>query len=50
MVFMKLSTEIVNFIVPVSGIRPRVGPVWPYSENVLNVRKSSQISLQWEIN
>ena len=27
----------------VRGSGPRAGPIWPYSENVLNLRKSSSL-------
>ena len=34
----------------VRGSGPRAGPIWPYSENVLNLRKSSLLPYIFEKN
>lgn len=48
---MKPSTKFMKLIAPGIGISgPRLGPIWVYCENVLNLKKSfSQLPHQGEI-
>ena len=41
---MKPSTKIAKFMTPVSGVQgSRVGAIWSYNQNVLNLRKFSSL-------